>query len=187
MKILVLYGTTEGQTRKVAEYIAGALQDDDVMLVDAVDAPRDLDLASFDAAILAGSLHAHHYQHPLIAFARHHRDRLNQIRSLFVSVSLTAAGHDPDDREGLATCAEAFVADTGWTPGQILHVAGAFRFTEYDFFKGWVMRLIAKEKKVEVDPHRDLELTDWPALTKDIKAFRAGVETPINPSTVRSR
>ena len=56
------------------------------------------------------------------------------------------------------------MADTGWTPGQILHVAGAFRFTEYDFFKGWVMRLIAKEKKVEVDPHRDLELTDWPAL-----------------------
>ena len=175
MKILLLYGTTEGQTRKIAEYVSSELHADEVMLVDVVDTPPDLDLESFGAVILAGSLHAHHYQHPLVNFARHHHEGLNQIPSLFISVSLTAAGHEPDDLKGLTTCAEAFVADTGWTPAQTLHVAGAFRFTEYDFFKGWVMRLIAKEKKVEVDPHQDLELTDWLALSRDIKVFRAGL------------
>jgi menaquinone-dependent protoporphyrinogen oxidase len=68
---------------------------------------------------------------------------------------------------------ETFKAETGWTPRQILQVAGAFRFTRYDFFKSWAMRRIAKDKKIKVNPHEDLELTDWSALTRDIQAFRA--------------
>jgi len=175
MKILVLYATTEGQTRKIAVFVAKQLEGDAVSLFDATDAPPDLDPALFDGVILAASLHMHVYQRSLITFARDHHARLNAMASLFVSVSLTAAGEDPEDRKGLATCTEAFVAETRWTPRHILHVAGAFRFTTYDFFKGWMMRLIAMQKSVKVDPNEDLELTDWPALARGIKTFRAGL------------
>jgi menaquinone-dependent protoporphyrinogen oxidase len=68
---------------------------------------------------------------------------------------------------------EKFKVETHWAPRQILHVAGAFRFTRYDFFKSWAMRRIAKDKKIEVNPHEDLELTDWSALARDIQSFRA--------------
>jgi menaquinone-dependent protoporphyrinogen oxidase len=44
------------------------------------------------------------------------------------------------------------------------HVAGAFRFTQYDFFKSLAMRWIAHNKGEEVDPHADKEYTDWDAL-----------------------
>jgi hypothetical protein len=52
------------------------------------------------------------------------------------------------------------------------HIAGAFRFAEYDFFKRWAMRLIAWEKGIERESvGSDLELTDWPAVEKIAQAF----------------
>ena len=45
-----------------------------------------------------------------------------------------------------------------------MHVAGAFRFTQYDFFKSLAMRWIAHSKGEVVDPHADREYTDWAAL-----------------------
>jgi menaquinone-dependent protoporphyrinogen oxidase len=175
MKILIYYATTEGQTRKIAEFVGQQLSGDAVTIVDAVNVPDALDLDQFDAAILAASLHMHRYQAALVEFATDHHSKLNTLPSLFISVSLSAASEDVDDLAGLAACDEKFKAETEWRPRKVLHVAGAFRFTKYDFFKSLVMRRIAKEKKVKVNPHEDLELTGWEALARDIKAFRMEV------------
>jgi menaquinone-dependent protoporphyrinogen oxidase len=51
--------------------------------------------------------------------------------------------------------------------------AGAFRFTRYDFFKRWAMKLIAAQKGIDADTSKDLELTDWPALDAFVKEFLA--------------
>jgi len=173
MKVLVLYATTEGQTRRIADAVASQLQGDEVTLVDIVDAPDSLNPAQFDAAIIAASIHMHRYQGTITGFARDHHADLNQMPTLFISVSLSAAGDDPEDLKGVAECVEKFTVETSWKPRQILQVAGAFRFTRYDFFKSWAMRRIAKDKKIKVNPHEDLELTDWSALTRDIQSFRA--------------
>jgi menaquinone-dependent protoporphyrinogen oxidase len=186
MKILILYATTEGQTRKVAEFVAQQFEGDEVTLIDAVDARAgDLDPGQFEAAILAASIHAGQYQHSISTFARDHNAKLNLLPSLFISVSLSAAGDDPDDLEGIADCAEKFKASTGWRRAEVLQVAGAFRFTKYDFFKSWVMRLIAKQKRVKVNPHEDLEFTDWSTLAREINAFRARLSSPTAASASR--
>jgi len=175
MKILILYGTTEGQTRKICETVAKQLRDhgDVVTLVDATGTTEIIDLRDYDAAILAASLHAGQYQTSVAHFARANHAWLNRIPSAFISVSLSAAGTDPDDLKGIADCAERFKADTGWTTNDVHQVAGAFRFTEYDFFKRWVMKLIAWEKKVTVEPGKDFELTNWDALAETVDAMRA--------------
>lgn len=175
MKTLILYGTTEGQTRKIADFVANRLRKlgDHVTLAEAVDAPWDTRPNEYDSAILAASLHAGIYQEPLIKFARTHHERLNQMPSAFLSVSLSAAGKETDELKGIAECADRFQQETGWTPTEIHHIAGAFRFTEYDFFKRWVMRLIAWEKGVKIGPSQELELTDWDALAKIADAFHA--------------
>lgn len=165
MKILVAYATTDGQTRKIARFTADRLADAGaaVELLNLTDT-EGLDMARFDAAILAGSLHAGGFQAALAEFARAHAAALNTMASLFLAVSLSAAGDDPDDWEGLERCLTRFLHETGWQPRQIEHVAGAFRFTEYDFFRAWAMRHIAQAKGETVDPHGNKEYTDWYAL-----------------------
>ena len=46
MTILIVYGTTEGQTRKVARFISERIRDrsDEVTLIDSTNLPRDLDI-----------------------------------------------------------------------------------------------------------------------------------------------
>jgi menaquinone-dependent protoporphyrinogen oxidase len=173
MKILVLYGTTEGQTRKIADFVTTRLKDrgDVVAMIDAMDVPGDLLPEDYDAAILAGSLHVGSYQKPLVHFAKKHADALNKMPTAFLSVSLSAAGKDPEDLKGMAVCADLFQKETGWKPGEVHHVAGAFRFTEYDFFKRWMMKVIAWERGMKTSGVIELELTDWEALGRLIDAF----------------
>lgn len=164
-RIAIIYATTEGQTRKIARFAADRLADAGhaVELLRAGDA-AELDLRRFDGAILAGSVHIGQFQTALKRFAYAHADMLNRRPSLFLPVSLAAAG-DAADRAGLDTIVEAFARDTGWTPGRVQPIAGAFRFGEYGILQSWAMRWIARQKG-QAAPARgeDREYTDWPAL-----------------------
>ncbi len=165
MKILVVYATTDGQTRKIARFAADRLAEagHTVELVSARDA-EGVGPKRFDAAILAGSVHLKAYQPELVGFARGVADTLNAMPTMFISVSLSAAGDDPEDWAGLEACDLQFSSATGWHPKRIEHVAGAFRFTQYDFFRAWAMRWIAQAKGEEVHPNKDREYTDWMKL-----------------------
>ena len=174
MKILVLYATTDGQTRKIARHVADGLADrgHGVELLEASDG-QGLDLSRFDRAILAGSLHAGGYQAALAGFARDHAAALNAMPTLFLAVSLSAAGDDAEDWAGLRACLEEFHRETDWTPSRTAHVAGAFRFSEYGFFRAWAMKRIAAQKDSSVDPHQDKEYTDWAALDAEVAGWLA--------------
>lgn len=165
VKILIVYGTTEGQTRKIARFLTDRFTDagHTVELTDATE-PGEIDPSRFDKAILAASVHVGEYQSAIIHFATEHSAALSAMPSAFLSVSLAAASDDPNELQDIERIARDFTEKTGWTPGEIVHVVGAFRFTRYDFFKSWTMRYIASRKGVTVDPKEDLELTDWEAL-----------------------
>lgn len=176
MLFLIAYATTDGQTRKIARFAADRLagQGHAVELLNVEDA-EGLDLARFDGAILAGSLHVGGYQKALSRFAGAERAALDAMPTLFLAVSLSAAGNDPDDWAGLNRCLAEFQEATGWTPGRVEHVAGAFRFSEYDFFRSWAMRRIADQKGETVEPGKDKEYTDWAALILVLDGWVAGL------------
>ncbi len=175
MRILICYASTEGQTRKICRFCAEHLvaRGDSVEMLPAAEA-GDIDLAMFDAAILAGSVHLGRLQSALAGFAAAHAGSLDRMPTLLLVVSLAIAGNDPKDRAELDRIAADFAKKSGWTPGRVAHVAGAFRFTEYDFFRSLAMRWIAHSKGETVDPHKDTEYTDWAALADLVRGWPAG-------------
>jgi menaquinone-dependent protoporphyrinogen oxidase len=175
MNVLVLYGTTEGQTREIARFAADRLaaRGHATTLVDAAEVEPGFDPGAFDAALVAASLHAGQYQAPVVDFVRRHHAVLRGMPTAFVSVSLSAASDDPDDLAGLARCAAEFEHRTGWTPRAVHHAAGAFRFTRYGFLKRWALKYIAWRKGQPTDAGRDHELTDWRALGAFVDGFAA--------------
>ncbi len=165
MKILIVYATTEGQTERIAQFMLDCLTGlgHSVALMPAASA-RAVAISSYDGVIVAGSVHAGRYQKALRKWVRATAKELSVHPTLFVSVSLCAAGDDVEDWRGLEDCVARFVEATGWTPTRVEHVAGAFRFSEYDFFRTWAMRWIAAQKGQEIAPGEDREYTDWEAL-----------------------
>lgn len=165
VKVLIVYASTEGQTSKIARFALDRLAGvgHSVALLPAGDS-GDVEPSAYDAAILAASVHAGRYQDEMVAFASDHAAALAGMKTLFLSVSLAAAGQDADDMKELTAIVGRFAGKTGWTPGEVEHVAGAFRFGEYDFFKYWAMRWIESKKAPSETPGTDREYTDWDAL-----------------------
>lgn len=174
-RFLILYATVEGQTRKIAAFIADHLKKrrNEAVLVDAVDAPADLDPASFDAVIVASPVHMDRHHGAVVHFAKTHAAVLQKRPAAFISVSLHAISDEPEDREAMRQYADNFSRDAAWIPHAVHYAAGALKFTAYDFFKRLAARRVAKEQGFATRLKDDYEFTDWTALTRFIDEFVA--------------
>lgn len=171
MRILIAFGTSEGQTRKIAETVAARVHGlgHVAHVFDTAGSPAGLDVESYDKIVVAGSVHQKRHQDFVEDFVTAKLPGLQNKPALFLSVSLSAAFS-----EGIAEAqcyVDAFLADTGWKTAQSLLVAGALRYTEYDYFQEQVIEhIVLKGHKVEA-PKVDLEFTDWVSLLRVIDTF----------------
>jgi len=175
--VLVAYGTTEGQARKVAEFIADALKARgvEVELVDSAAKGAMLIQPVYAAVIVCGSLHQRSYQASLVRFVKDNKDWLVGIPTAFIAVSLTAVLKDDESREELRKLTEALYRTTGWTPAITRHVAGALRYTQYGCLKRMIVKRIARRHGSDADTMHDHEYTDWNDLTRFVEEFLAAV------------
>ena len=169
MKLLILYSTTEGQTRKIGEFLRDEAKkrDHEVELMDVSNST--VSPVDFDTIIIAASVHAGKYQPRVEQYIMEHNDELDDMKGAFISVSLTAAGDDPKAWENLKKITGDFLTETGWEPGIVEYAAGALRYSKYNFIKKWIMRMIAKKSGGGTDTTRDYEYTDWNQVRNVLK------------------
>jgi menaquinone-dependent protoporphyrinogen oxidase len=165
MNILIAYATVEGQTRKISEFLANHIESrgHHVALLNVID-KMDFALERPDAVILCAPIHAAQYSQPFMAFIHEQHKWLDTVPNAFVSVSLMIESENAEEVEEARTFPDRLWAETGWTPQQIHHAAGALKFTQYDFFKRWMMRRMATRQDMPFEPGKDREFTDWQAL-----------------------
>ena len=170
--VLIVYGTTEGQTAKIAQHIgdAGRRLGHDVVVRHAPDVTGP-DLDRQDAIIVGGSLHEGRYQRSVRRFVEQHKPALASRPSAFFSVSLAAASRNQDERAEARRIAADFVAGTGWAPKRIESFAGALRYTQYSWLKRMLMKHISEKEHGDTDTSRDFEYTDWDEVTRFAEGF----------------
>lgn len=173
--VLVVYGTTEGHTRKVAHYIAQVVRDRGHRMT-VLDASLPPDPGGYDAVIVAASVHQLRHQSAVIHFAQQHRNLLNSIPTAFFSVSLSAALGDPHHQLEAREVAEQLLAETRWRPLGVTLVGGALLYSRYDWLKRLLMQMIARHDGRDTDTSRDWEYTDWDCLRLDVDEFLREME-----------
>jgi menaquinone-dependent protoporphyrinogen oxidase len=159
-KILIGYGTTEGQTAKIADRLAEVMRSHGFE-ADAVDLKQseDLRLDDYQAVIIGGSIHMGKHQEAVADFVRMNRGVLERLPSAFFSVSLAAHG-DTANAEAYIT---NFEQQTGWHPTKVGLFSGALLYRKYGILKRWMMKRIVRDKPgiLSTDTSRDHEYTDW--------------------------
>ena len=170
-RFLVLYGTTDGHTARIARSIGDALRarGAEVDVIDAAEAssiwPHD-----YSGVVVAASVHAGEYQASVRSWVRAHAPILQERPTAFVSVCLGVLQQDPGVRRDLDAIIDRFVTETGWRPTTTKIVAGALLYTRYNWFKRLVMRRIARKAGGDTDTTRDYVYTDW----NDVRGFAEG-------------
>jgi menaquinone-dependent protoporphyrinogen oxidase len=165
--VLVVYATQEGQTGKIARYLAAALRTSGHVgeLFDAGHDPLP-DLERFRAVVVCAPIHAGGYPRSIVRFAREHRDFLERVPSVFLSVGLAVLSRIHDGRAQTLELVQKFARQSGWHPARVELAAGALPYSKYNFLIRFVMRRIAAKEGGDTDTSRDYEYTDWSALDR---------------------
>lgn len=169
MKVLVLYGTVEGQTAKVAGFVADQVRalGHEADLQDS-DAPEPVEFGDVDAVILAGSVHQRRHPRHFEALLAGLKEDLSRRKTLLLSVSLNAAfGEGREEAQEYVT---ELKMRTGFEPDSEMLVAGAVRSSEYDYFAMQVIRHVVLRGR-KADDSGEHEFTDWEALAAGVEKF----------------
>lgn len=172
-RVLILYGTTDGHTRAIAQTIAEPLStqgiDTDVIEAGTLD-PMP---SRYDGLIIAASIHAGRYQKAVERWVHAHQKDFGTRPAAFVSVCLAVLQQaDPKVKGELEAIVERFAARTGWRPPIVKQVAGALLYTRYNIFKRWIMKRIVAKAGGATDVSRDYDYTDWADLRRFAEDFR---------------
>ena len=183
LRVLIPYGTTEGLTARISEYVADVVRgqdhEADALDIKGSEAPR---MDGYDAVIVGASIHMGKHENYVLDFVRENRDELERLPSAFFSVSM-AAHDNPEEAEGYI---EEFVRKTGWRPARVGLFGGALLYTHYGFIKRHLMKKIARDKgNPDTDTSRDYVYTEWDGVQRFVEEF-LGMLVPEAASERRS-
>ena len=114
MKTLILYSSRDGQTKKIAEFMAQYLEGEVVVSL----LTEELDLPFFDRVIIGASIRYGHFNKQLYHFVERHHELLNAKSAVFFGVNLTARKEGKDTPEGNAYVRK-FLQRIKWTPAKV--------------------------------------------------------------------
>lgn len=172
MHVIVIFGTVEGHTRKIARNISATVQSQghQATVFDAGDL-GDVNLDIADAVIVCAPVHMGQYPSAIAHWLSSHAGDLDKLPGAFVSVSLASASPFPEEHSEIRKLTEAFFERTGWHPRLVHQAAGALRYPRYDFLKRLLMKHIAYREGGSTDVTKDHEFTNWNALSAFVASF----------------
>lgn len=168
-RILVLYSSHEGQTRKIVNVILQHAEEWQVDLHDLHLNPV-IDLATYDKVLIAASIRYGHFHPSLNQFVRRHVVELNQKVGAFVAVNLVARKPEKNTPEtNLYT--RKWLAQSPWSPQHIAVFAGALRYSQYNWWQKRIIQLIMWMTGGSTDTSHDIEFTNWANVQKFAEQF----------------
>lgn len=170
MTVMIIFATVEGQTGKIASFIADKVQasGSGVVMIDA-DGSDQLSFENVERVILAAPVHERRHPRLFEALLSGNITELHAIPTLLLSVSLSAAFDEglPEAKEYLWE----MEMRTGFTPTFEACVAGAVKSSSYDYFAAQIVHHVVLRDR-NFDPNvKEHEFTDWPKLALKVDEF----------------
>ena len=179
MRLIVLYGSFDGQARDIAYRIAEVIGrgGHEVQVVPAQAQGIRARIEAADAVIVGGAVRYGHHQKALERAVRDSYVAIVERPNAFFSVCMSAAG--PNAKPAIAQgYIEAFIQRTGWQPRKVASFAGALPWSKYNLFIRLMMRIIVGMAGGDTDTSRDYEYTDWAAVERFASEFELPLRQP---------
>lgn len=164
-RVLILYSTRNGQTRKILDAMVAHRPEWQADFVGLHGLP-DIDISSYDKVILAASIRYGYFHCSLNQFVRKNLQQLMQKDSAFIGVNLVArkAGKNTPETNAYV---RKWLKASPWKPNATAVFAGALRYSQYAWWQVRIIQLIMRMTGGTTDTSQDIEFTNW----EDVQNF----------------
>ena len=165
MSCLLIYSSTDGQTKKICDVIKENLSNKNPIQICTVDEAINLDINNYDQIILGASIRYGNYKSNLFKFIKNNIQILDKKKNAFFSVNVVARKTEKNT-PSTNPYIKKFLKKTCWRPKKIEVFAGKVDYPNYNFFNKLVIRFIMYITKGPTDISQSYEFTDWEKVKK---------------------
>jgi len=176
-KLLIVYGTFEGHTEKIANIMVEELR----RLGNTVDTlntnkpgqePGGFKLTAYDGVIAGAPVHYSGYPTRFRNWVKVHTAELSNRPGAFFSVCLgILQKNDEKAQNEVRQVVHDFFDWSDWTPQSWIILPGALAYSKYGIFTRFIMKTISRRTGRDTDTSRDYEYTDWDEVRRFARDF----------------
>jgi menaquinone-dependent protoporphyrinogen oxidase len=160
-KILIVYSTTDGHTRRICERLKQVAEEQDHRVVlSFIDDDPNIDLEPFDKVVIGASIRYGKHRPQVFEFIRKNRQKLESRPSAFFSVNVVARKPEKGQPESNPYL-QKFLKHISWQPLKLAVFAGKINYPIYDFWDRQIIRFIMWVTKGPTDLQTVVDFTDW--------------------------
>ena len=159
-KTLIIYSTTDGQTKKISQRLAEHSNRTNDVDVFSIDGTAIIDLEAYEKIILGASIRYGKHSPKVFEFVKKNKDILEKKTTAFFTVNVVARKKEKNTPE-TNPYMKKFLEISGWKPNKLYVFAGKIDYPKYGFFDKQIIRLIMFITKGPTDTSQTYEFTDW--------------------------
>ena len=169
-KRLIIYSSTDGQTKLICERIKNLSQfKNKTKLIEIGEATKE-DLKQYEVIIIGASIRYGKHNHAVLNFVKENIENFKQRKTVFFSVNVVARKAEKNSPETNPYLIK-FLKLSKWNPDKKAVFAGKIDYPKYRFLDRQIIRLIMFITKGPTDTSKSYEFTDWSKVedfTKEI-------------------
>ena len=159
-KVLIVYSTTDGQTKKICEKIIKTGKKKQRIDILSIDDACDLSIDGYRKIIIGASIRYGKHNPLVYEFIKSNKAELEKRSTAFFTVNVVARKKEKNQPE-TNPYMKKFLELSGWKPEKLAVFAGRIDYPSYRFFDRLIIRFIMLITKGPTDTSKTYEFTDW--------------------------
>ena len=159
-KVLIVYSTTDGQTKKICEKIIQTGKKKQSIEMLSIHEASDLSISEYEKIIIGASIRYGKHNPLVYEFIKSNKAQLEKKSTAFFTVNVVARKKEKNQPE-TNPYMKKFLELSGWQPDKLAVFAGRIDYPSYRFFDRLIIRLIMFITKGPTDTSQTYEFTDW--------------------------
>ena len=165
MKILILYSSIDGHTKKICSFISSILKQNHIIEMNEINNDEDFKFYFYDFIIIGASIRYGSYRKSFLKFINENHIELQKSKTAFFSVNIVAR---KSEKNSINTnpYIKKFFKLSKWKPNIIEVFAGKLDYPKYNFFNKNIIKFIMWITNGPTNTNNVVEFTNWNDVEK---------------------
>ncbi len=175
MKSVIIYASTDGQTKKICEVIKENLLNNTEHMLLPIEKISEFNFDNYDFIIVGASIRYGKHSSKVFDFIKNNSNLLRDKKNAFFSVNVVARKSGKDTPE-TNPYIKKFLNKTKWKPDMLGVFAGKVDYPSYNFLNKHIIRFIMFITRGPTDTSQCYEFTNW----EKVKEFALEINKKFN-------